>query len=315
MRVSPLLKQLGRRTGILFVIFVAARILPLILDLPPQVQEHFQKTFHITIDKAFYSVAIVALFFQALRWTDAFIDYWREVYTTRHRAEYGAATTIHAVATLIQAVIVVFLILSTLGALGFQVTPLIAGLGIGGVAVAFALQNVLSDLFGALSIVFDKPFVIGDAIQVDQFSGRVERIGLQSTRLRSDTGELVVFANSELLKGRIRNFQLMQERRVVLITRVAGDTAPDLLSRIPPLLEEIVQAQPTTRFDRSHCVGFGDTTINFETVYFLTDTDSRVFMNTQQAIHLAAMRRLAAEGIVFGAQLEAYVKKKTAGLR
>ena len=200
---------------------------------------------------------------------------------------------------------------------GFRqnVTALVAGLGVGGIAIAFALQNVLSDIFAAMSIVTDKPFVIGDSIQVDTFSGKVEHIGLKSTRVRSDTGEQIVFGNSDLLKGRIRNFGRMEERQAVVVTRVAGSTPADKLALVPKIMREVIESIPNTRFVRAAMTTLSDTTIDFTSVYYLTDPAYQVYVDSQQAVMLELMRRLSAEGVMLSVQLEAAVKEKTAGLK
>ncbi|MEO6865381.1 MAG: mechanosensitive ion channel family protein [Gemmatimonadaceae bacterium] len=307
MPISPIAKQLLRRTGLLFVVFLAAWLVPQFVDFPAR--------YETRIDRAFEYVAILALFFQVGIWSNALVTYWSQSYIERHNRDRASATTIQAISILIKVVLWVLLSVLTLEeGLHQNVTALIAGLGVGGIAIAFALQNILSDLFAAMSIVTDKPFVIGDAIQVDAFSGKVEHIGLKSTRVRSDTGEQIVFGNSDLLKGRIRNFGRMDERRALLTTRVAGSTAPDSLARIPRIMREVVEGIPNTRFVRSTMTAIGDSTIDFETAYFLTDPSYQVYVDAQQAVMLEIMRRLRAEGIRLGVQLDAAVKEKTGGL-
>lgn len=307
MPISPIAKQLLRRTGLLFVVFLAAWLVPQFVDFPAR--------YETRIDRAFQYVAILALFLQVGIWSNALITYWSQSYIERHNRDRASATTIQAISILIKVVLWVLLGVLTLEE-GFHqnVTALVAGLGVGGIAIAFALQNILSDLFAAMSIVTDKPFVIGDAIQVDAFSGKVEHIGLKSTRVRSDTGEQIVFGNSDLLKGRIRNFGRMDERRALLTTRVAGSTPPDRLAQIPKIMREVVEGIPNTRFVRSAMTAVGDSTIDFETVYFLTDPSYQIYVDAQQAVMLELMRRLHADGIRLGVQLEAAVKEKTGGL-
>ena len=307
MPISPIAKQLLRRTGLLFVIFLAAWLVPQFVDFPAR--------YETRIDRAFEYVAILALFFQVGIWSNALVAYWSQSYIERHNRDRASATTIRAISILIKVVLWVLLVILTLEE-GFKqnVTALVAGLGVGGIAIAFALQNILSDLFAAMSIVTDKPFVIGDAIQVDAFSGTVEHIGLKSTRVRSDTGEQIVFGNSDLLKGRIRNFGRMNERRALLTTRIAGSTTPDKLVRIPKIIREVVEGVPNTRFVRSSMTVVSDATIDFETVYFLTDPSYQVYVDAQQAVMLELMRRLHMEGTRLGVQLEAAMKEKVGGL-
>ena len=307
MRISPLVGQLARRTRLLFVVFLAAWLIPMFVEFPNR--------YALRIHRAFDFVAIISLFLQAGIWTNVIVSHWSQSYIARHNRDRAGATTIQALAVVIKVALWVLLAVITLEE-GFRqnVTALVAGLGVGGIAIAFALQNVLSDLFAAMSIVTDKPFVIGDAIQVDTFSGKVEHIGLKSTRVRSDSGEQIVFGNSDLLKGRIRNFGRMEERRALLTTRVSGSTPPEKLVRIPKIIREVVESVPNTRFVRSAMTGVGDTTIDFETVYFLTDPAYQIYVDAQQAVMLELMRRLKTEGTTLGVQLEAAVKEVTGGI-
>lgn len=175
----------------------------------------------------------------------------------------------------------------------------VVGLGIGGIAVALALQNILGDLFASLSIVLDKPFVVGDFIVVDDLRGVIERVGIKTTRVRSLDGELLVFANGDLLKSRIRNFQRMQERRVLFTVGVTYQTPLEKLKQIPQWLRNVVEAQPRTRYDRAHFREYGDSAPVFEIVYYVLDRDYNVFMDVQQAVNLAIFERCAREGVDF----------------
>ena len=307
MPFPPLAKQLARRTRFLFVIFLAAWLVPQFVQFP--------RRFEPRIDTALEYVAIVALFLQLGIWCNVLVGYWSSSYIQRHHRDAADATTIQAIAVLVKVALWVLLAILTLEE-GFKqnVTALVAGLGVGGIAIAFALQSILSDLFAAMSIVTDKPFVIGDSIQVDTFSGKVEHIGLKSTRVRSDTGEQIVFGNSDLLKGRIRNFGRMQERQAVLTTKVSGSTEPDKLQKIPGIIREVVEAVPNTRFIRSTMSAVGDSTIDFVTVYYLTDPSYQVYVDAQQTVMLELMRRLKTEGTRLGVQLEAAVREKTGGI-
>ena len=183
--------------------------------------------------------------------------------------------------------------------LGFNITALVASLGIGGIAVALAVQNILGDIFASLSIALDKPFVIGDFIIVEDVLGTVEYIGLKTTRLRSLSGEQIVFSNVDLLKSRIRNYKRMFERRVVFTIGVVYQTAHATLERIPALVRSIVEQQPKTRFDRAHFKEYGDSALVFEVVYFVLDSDYNIYMDIQQAINLAIFRRFQVKGIEF----------------
>ncbi len=183
--------------------------------------------------------------------------------------------------------------------LGFNITTLIASLGIGGIAVTLALQNILGDLFASLSIVLDKPFAVGDFVTVDELAGTVEFIGLKTTRLRSLSGEQIVCANGDLLKSRIRNYKRMQERRVLFELGLLYQSTPAQLEAVPGLVRAAVEAQPDTRFERAHFKGFGASSLDFEVVYHVTVPDYARYMDVQQGINLALVRAFAGAGIGF----------------
>jgi small-conductance mechanosensitive channel len=176
--------------------------------------------------------------------------------------------------------------------LGVQIKPLLAGLGIGGIAIALAVQTVLSDLLASMSITLDKPFGVGDSLTIDNFQGTVEHIGIKSTRLRSISGEQIIIANADIIKARVRNFGRMGDRRAVFQFGVNYDTPTEVLAAIPAEVRKIVEAQANTRFDRCHFLTYGDTALQFELVYFMTNSDFALYADTQQAINLALLDRL-----------------------
>jgi len=211
----------------------------------------------------------------------------------------GLATAIGAIGFMVRLALWVVLVLTGLATFGVEITALVASLGIGGLAVALALQNVLGDLLASLSIVFDKPFVIGDFVVIGDFSGTIENVGLKTTRIRSLSGEQLVFSNSDLLSSRIRNYKLMEERRVSFQLGVEYGVPSEKLRKIPDLVRSAVEAQSSARFDRSHFKSFGDFSLNFETVYYMSVPDYAAYMDTQQAINLSLYEALEAEGIPF----------------
>jgi len=182
---------------------------------------------------------------------------------------------------------------------GVNITTFITGLGVGGVAVALAVQNILGDLFASLSIVLDKPFVIGDSLAVGEFQGTVEHVGLKTTRLRSLGGEQLIFSNGELTKSRMRNYGRMAERRVVFKIGVTYDTPREKLAQIPAWIKQIITEQPQTRVDRSHFAAYGDFALTFETVYYVLSPDYNTYMDIQQTINLKIHERFEKEGIEF----------------
>jgi small-conductance mechanosensitive channel len=280
--------DLLRRTRYFFIIATAVAAGMLFLDLPQRAHNIGQV------------LGTIALIIQIAIWGNGLITFWFRNYAERKaESDLSSRTTIAAFSFVARAILWVMLSLVALNRLGFDVTALITGLGVGGIAIALAVQNVLGDLFGALAIVLDKPFAVGDTISVDTMTGTVEHVGLKTTRLRSVTGEQLIFSNADLLKSRIRNHKRMQERRVLFLVGVTYDTPPDTVGRIPALIREAVESQTRVRFDRSHFISFGDSALNFETVYFVLTPDYNVFADINQAVNLAIYRRFAAEQIEF----------------
>ena len=245
-------------------------------------------------------IAFVLLLVQVVFWGNAAITDWVRLYKERKLEEdAGAVTSMQAIGFLARLLLYTALLLVALDNFGIDVTALIAGLGIGGIAVALAMQNILGDLFASLTIVLDKPFEVGDFLIVGDTLGTVERVGLKTTRLRSLSGEQIVVANGDLLGSRIRNYKRMQERRIVFSLGVAYNTSAEQLERIPDMVREIVEAQEYTRFDRTHFARFGDSTLDFEVVYYMATPDYLTFMDIQQAINIAVFRRFEEESIEF----------------
>jgi small-conductance mechanosensitive channel len=244
--------------------------------------------------------ATVAAFLQIGMWLDGAFRFWINRYRERAtQADAGAATSVGAVMFIGQLVIWTAIVLVGLQNLGVNVTALVAGLGVGGIAVALAVQNILGDLFASLSIVIDKPFVVGDFIIVDNVMGAVEYVGLKTTRIRSLGGEQIIVSNGDLLKARVRNFKRMYERRVVFVFGVVYQTTPEQLERIPAIVKQIVERNELARFDRGHFFRFGESSLDFEVVYWMKDPDYAKYMDVQQAINLDLMRALANEAVSF----------------
>jgi small-conductance mechanosensitive channel len=239
----------------------------------------------------------VVLFFQLGVWGSAATTLWLE---RKHRSGRGEARGSLGVIGFIAQVLVWSLIgLVTLENLGINVTALVTGLGIGGVAVALALQNILGDLFASLSITFDRPFVVGDFLAIDTFLGSVEHIGVKSTRLHSLSGEQIVISNADLLKSRVRNYGRMSERRVLFTVGVTYETGTELLEQIPALVRGIIEEHEGTRFDRSHFAQHGAASLDFETVYYVLSADYNRYMDIQQSINLRIHREFERLGIEF----------------
>lgn len=267
----------------------------------------------LTLQPAVAQVArfavVIGVALQIARWANALVVWAiRQVLRRRLKRRDGEREVVDEgaiettmVAARFVTLIVVYCLVAVIAAdnLGFNVTALIAGLGVGGIAVALAVQNILGDLFGALSIVLDRPFVVGDFIIVGPQMGTVEHIGLKSTRVRALSGELLVFRNTDLLASRIQNYQKMQERRVVFTLSVIYGTPPELLEKIPATVRAIIVSQAKVRFDRCHFSKFADSALELEVVYYVLSADYNTYMDIQQAINLAILRAFAREKIEF----------------
>jgi len=281
-----------RRTNVVFLLALGVAAGSLYLTLPPRVE---------AVVRAF---TIIALLFQFGLWCDGLVKVLLTRFVTRQSAtadgEGGIAasrTTVAALAVFMRAVLWVLLLLVGLDSLGVRVTTLITGLGVTGIALALAVQNILGDLFAALSIVVDKPFVDGDPISVDSLSGTVEHIGLKTTRVRAITGEQIVFSNADLLKSRIRNFRRLRERTSTLTFTLDQAAPPAALARVPSMFREAVEAVPRVRFERSHITVPTAGGIGVETVFTVLSPDYGAFMDAQQAITVGMLTRLDTVGV------------------
>lgn len=285
-RVDFVLAETFSATHMLLLLPLAAYIAVQVSDIPPKLEHRLLLAVGVT------------LILQTALWLNRFINSWLSYTLNARKADDPASITalnlIGFVARTIMWAIVILLILDYLG---FNITTLLAGLGIGGVAVALSLQNILGDLFASLSIVLDQPFVIGDFIITGDQMGTVEYVGLKTTRIRSLSGEQIILANSDLLKSRIHNYKRMNERRILFRFGVVYQTKPDILESIPELVKIIIEKTPGTRFDRAHFCAFGDSSLDFEVVYYVLDRDYNVYMDIHQSILFALFRTFSAHEI------------------
>lgn len=245
---------------------------------------------------------IVMLTFQVIRLVPVLVDWLLVRWEKSAGGGAGsptAAGSLTGLRWLILLVTYALILLLALQNTGVDVTSLIAGLGIGGIAVALAMQNILGDLFASLTIALDKPFVIDDFIVVGSEMGTVEHIGLKTTRVRSLSGEQLVFGNADLLSSRIRNYKRMSERRVVFGFGVVYDTPPETIEAISAIVRRAVEAQDNVRFDRCHFYRFGASSLDFEAVYYINSPDYNAHMDAQQAVHLAIARAFRERRIEF----------------
>ncbi len=245
-------------------------------------------------------LAQLAILLQIGLWAADVVQWTLDRYRSRQlEDDPGTATAIGALGFLAQIAVWSVVLLTALSVMNFEIGPALAGLGVGGIAVALAVQNILGDLFASLSIIFDRPFVIGDFIIVGDHRGTVEHVGLKTTRLKSLSGEQLIFSNSDLLSSRVQNFKRMEERRILFNFGVQYDTGYEKLKQIPDVVREAVEEAENCRFDRAHFADFGDSSLDFEVVYFMTVPEFPAFRDAQQKINLALYRRFEEIGVSF----------------
>src|SRR4051812_19395203 len=244
------------RTWVLVAVAVLAAVSP--LHFPP------------VLARALGPTTKLVVLWQAALWSVAAITFWVKHHMERRTGSHDRTSVAMITAMGVGAKIfiwVLILLTALKSVFNVEITALITGLGVSGIAVALAVQNILADLLAALAIVFDKPFDVGDSIGVDNISGTVEQIGLKTTRIRSQTGEQIIIGNGDLLKSRLRNYRRMVQRRASFNLDVPFDTPPDVLARIPQVIETIVTLQKPVKFDRSHVSSFTESGVRLETVY------------------------------------------------
>lgn len=256
-------------------------------------------TFSEKGDKFIDNAMIVVITLYVIRLLSSFIRLALESFISKQEGGQEKLKQLNGIMLIVNAIIWAVGLLFLFDNLGYNVTTIIAGLGIGGIAIALAAQNILGDLFNYFVIFFDRPFEVGDFITVDDKKGTVEHIGIKTTRLLSVNGEQLAFSNSDLTKSRIHNFKRMNRRRVVFSLAVVYNTKPEMLEGIPSLVEQIIGTQQLATFDRAHFATFGAYSLNFEVVYFIESSEYVDYMNVQQEINLKIFKAFAAEGIEF----------------
>jgi small-conductance mechanosensitive channel len=280
-----LVRTLIGATTRIFMVAVATYLAMRWLEIPPKV------------DRWLEVAILVVVWWQVGHWLTAIV---RHVIDTRRSHDLAGAEGA-ATLNILRFVGVVFVwvvaLMMLLANLGIEIGPLVAGLGIGGIAIALAVQNVLGDLFASLSIALDKPFRVGDALAIGEEKGTVEYIGVKSTRLRSNSGEMIVISNGDLLKSRVRNYTQLSERRADLQLRIAYETPRHLIRELPKIIEDAIRAEKHVRFERAHFARYGDYALLFEATYVVETSDYVAFMDAQQSVNLRLLDEIARRGI------------------
>lgn len=286
--LDDMLAAIVDRTKTWFLVVIGLYFGSLLLKLPA------------TADAVLETAIVLVLLLQGGIWGNQVILWLLGRSMKRRLADDASAvTTLAAITLLTKIALWAVVLLLALDNVGVDITALVAGLGVGGIAVALAAQSVLSDLFASMAIVFDKPFVLGDFIVIGDMAGTVEHVGMKTTRVRSLSGEQLVFSNARLLSSDIRNFKRMQERRIVFTVGVTYETPKEKLERIPAIVRGIVESHEKTRFDRCHFKTFGAFSLDYEIVYYVLEPDYTLYMDLQQSMNLAIFGAFADEGIEF----------------
>lgn len=268
---------------------------------------------YLTLDdyvQRFFDIVLIAwVTYQVIHAVEILIDYVTRR-ALKDRDEGDAESAIQAL-SLVSKIILWFIgILLILSNVGVDITSLIAGLGIGGIAVAFAVKDLLSDLFSSFTIYFDKPFKVGDFIVVGSTAGTVKQIGLKTTRIKSLQGEEVVIPNQQLTAETVQNYKRMERRRIEFSLGVTYDTGIKKVEKIPQMIQEVIEATDNVEFGRTHFRRFGDSALEFEIVYHVTSGDYQLFMDSQHAINLGIMRAFDKAGIDFAYPTQTIYTKK-----
>ncbi len=286
--IGALFFSILETTSSLLLFIVSIYVASLAISVPSEVERVLRLAFTF------------GLLFQGGIWASVSVTQFIENYVRRkHGGDPSVISALELLRFASKAIIWGAVLLLFLDNIGVNITALVTGLGIGGIAIALAVQNILGDLFSSLSIVLDRPFAVGDFIVVGDLRGTVEKIGLKTTRLRSIDGDQLIFSNSDLLNSRIRNYKRMNERRILFIFGVTYQTSHDKLKEISKIVEQIISNQENVRFDRCHFKEFGASALNFEVVYFVKSQDYNIYMKAQQNINLEILAQFTKMEIGF----------------
>lgn len=311
------LRQLAQKTKTDFddvLIDIFTRIKPPFYLLVSIYVAVFSLDLSFWADKIIQALFLVVVIYEVINGLQKIVDYFLVKYLEKidqdKTSKAGSQSMARAASLVVKIVLWVFGVILIMSNLGINVTSLVAGLGIGGIAVALAVQNILGDMFSSFSIYLDQPFKVGDFIMVGQDMGVVEKIGIKTTRIRTLQGEELVVSNNELTKARIQNFKKMQKRRVVFSIGVIYGTSAEKLEQIPAIIKDIIDKADKADFDRCHFKMYGDFNLIYETVFFVNSSDYNQYMDINQEINLGIYKAFEEVGIVFAYPTQTIELKK-----
>ena len=289
---------LVQKTHLFFILSIALFFALHTLNFPVRLETFLQR------------IIVLFVFIQIGNWAAATMGFLMDNYV-KNGSDHSRASTISALSVLAKAAIWGFLAILLLDNFGVNVSALVAGFGISGIAIALAVQSILGDLLASLSIVLDKPFVIGDTINVGTDSGTVEHIGLKTTRLKSSTGEQLIFSNSEILKSRIRNFKRMNDRRIEFVLSITYETPIGKVESLVDLVKEEVKKVPGIRFERCFLSNFGESSLDFKVSYIVMSPEMEDYATCHHALSLGLLQSFDANGINFAYPTRTILEKST----
>ena len=259
-------------------------------------------------------LSIIVVTFFIIRLITSTLDFSIISYTAKQDAGDKKAKQLKSISALARIIIWGVALVFLLDNLGFDISAVVAGLGIGGIAVALAAQSILGDLFSYFIIFFDRPFELGDYIKIGDKNGTVEHIGIKTTRIRALSGEQLVFSNTDLTSSRLHNFKKLQKRRKIFMLGVIYETPAEKLKIIPDIVKDIITEVEKSEYDRGHFKEFGDFSLNFEFVYYVLSSDYATYMDTQHNINMKIFNKFKEEGIEFAYPTQlVYVNKAESG--
>ncbi|MBA2501089.1 MAG: mechanosensitive ion channel family protein [Chitinophagaceae bacterium] len=280
------------------VVFVQKSILPILYIFSIYSGLHYL-WLSPKAEKVLYIIVALLVTFFIIRLVTSLLGHLLDVYATKKGQEPSKKLQMRGLMLVVNIIIWGIGLIFLFDNLGYDVTAVVAGLGIGGIAIALAVQKILGDIFSYFVIFFDRPFEIGDYIVIDHFKGTVEHVGLKTTRLRSLSGEELVFSNTDLTNSRLHNFKKLQRRRIAFKIGVTYQTTQDQLKQIPVMITQIINGIADTTLDRVHFMAFGAFSLDFEIVYFVESSEYNYYMDIQQRINLEINQAIIDAGIEF----------------